>query len=257
MSSTVHKSSALKIQGLTVHYDGMPALWDINLEIPRGKIVGIIGPNGAGKSTLIKALLGLVKPVSGAVFLNGKPLQASRGKIAYIPQKESVDWDFPITVKELVLMGRYPKRGLFTWMKKEDKKAAEHALELVGMHEFKDRQISELSGGQQQRVFLARALLQDADIYFLDEPLSGVDHASEEIIMALLRKMRDEGKTIFMVHHDLNSVDLYFDWLIFLNVRLVATGPKSEVFTKRYMQETYGKSFMLYDETIKLSQNKL
>jgi manganese/zinc/iron transport system ATP- binding protein len=257
VSSTVHKSSALKIQGLTVHYDGMPALWDINLEIPRGKIVGIIGPNGAGKSTLIKALLGLVKPVSGAVFLNGKPLQASRGKIAYIPQKESVDWDFPITVKELVLMGRYPKRGLFTWMKKEDKKAAEHALELVGMHEFKDRQISELSGGQQQRVFLARALLQDADIYFLDEPLSGVDHASEEIIMALLRKMRDEGKTIFMVHHDLNSVDLYFDWLIFLNVRLVATGPKSEVFTKRYMQETYGKSFMLYDETIKLSQNKL
>lgn len=248
-------SSALKVVGLTVHYDDVPVLWDITLEVPKGKMVGILGPNGAGKSTLMKAFLGLVKPVSGKIFLFDKPLQSALGRIAYIPQRDAVDWNFPITVLELVLMGRYPRRGLFSWMKKEDKEAAEHCLDLVGMLEFKDRQIGGLSGGQQQRVYLARALLQDAELYFLDEPLSGVDHASEEIIITLLRNMRDQGKTIFMVHHDLNSVDLYFDWLIFLNVRLITAGPKAEVFTKRYMQEAYGKSFMLYDETIRQSQN--
>lgn len=240
-------SLALQVQGLTVHYDKRPALWDINLEIPKGKIVGIVGPNGAGKSTLIQTLLGLRSQVAGSIFFNGEPLKKSRGKIAYIPQKEAIDWDFPITVKELVLMGRYPKRGLFSFMKKEDQEAVDQALKLVGMFEYKERQIGELSGGQKQRVFLARALAQDAEVYFLDEPLSGVDHASEEIIMGLLRKMQTEGKTIFMVHHDLNSVENYFDWLILLNVRLIAQGAMSQVFTSKNLQEAYGKSFVLFN----------
>jgi len=247
---------ALKVQNLTVHFDGAPALWDIHLEVPRGKFVGILGPNGAGKSTFIKALLGLLKPVSGSVQFFGKTLKTQRGKIAYVPQREAVDWDFPITVKELVLMGRYPKRGLFRWLQKEDVTAADACLERMGMLEFSKRQISELSGGQQQRVFLARALLQDADMYFLDESLSGVDHVSEEIIIATLQEMKNRGKTIFMVHHDLNNAEKYFDWILFLNVRLIAFGPKEKVFTPHFMQEAYGKGFLLYDETARLSQQR-
>ena len=251
-----HDLPALSVSNLTVHYDRTPVVWDVNLTVPQGKLVGILGPNGAGKSTFIKALLGLVKPVSGAVFFCGRRLSHARGKIAYVPQKEAIDWDFPITVIELVLMGRYPKLGLFRWTRKEDTQAAIDCLALVGMEELAHRQISELSGGQQQRVFLARALLQNADIYFLDEPLSGVDHTSEEIIVAILQKMKASGKTIFMVHHDLNSVDKYFDWIVLLNVRLVASGPKEEIFTRAYMQEAYGKSFMLYDETLKISKDR-
>lgn len=238
-------SSALRVSNLTVRYDTSPVLLDINLDVPTGKIVGILGPNGAGKSTLIKALLGFVKPVSGLISFHGKKIKSMRGKIAYIPQKEAIDWSFPITVKELVLMGRYSKRGLFGWMKKEDEEAAEHALRLVGMQDFSSRQISKLSGGQQQRAFLARALLQEAEVYFLDEPLSGVDHASEEIIIEHLKKMKNDGKTIFMVHHDLHSVDSYFDWLILLNVRLVAAGEKKKVFTPHTLHEAYGKTFDL------------
>lgn len=237
--------SALKVSNLTVRYDKSPALLDINLDVPTGKIVGILGPNGAGKSTLIKALLGLIKPVSGMISFHGKKIKSMRGKIAYIPQKETIDWSFPITVKELVLMGRYPKLGLLRWIKKEDEQAAEHSLKLVGMQDFSSRQISQLSGGQQQRAFLARALLQEAEVYFLDEPLSGVDHASEEIIMQILKKMKDDGKTIFMVHHDLNSVDSYFDWLILLNIRLIAAGEKEKVFTPHTLHEAYGKIFDL------------
>ncbi|MDB6081066.1 MAG: putative ABC-type transporter, ATPase subunit [Chlamydiia bacterium] len=244
---------ALKVSNLTVHYDSSPVLWDINLEVPSGKLIGILGPNGAGKSTFMKALLGLVKPVSGAIFFYGKNLKNMRGKIAYIPQREVIDWSFPITVKELVLMGSYARLGFFKWIGKKELQAAEHCLELVGMQEFSSRQISELSGGQQQRVFLARSLLQEADIYFFDEPLSGVDHASEEIIMNILQNMKNAGKTIFMVHHDLNTVDAYFDWIILLNVRLIAAGEKMNIFTPQYMQEAYGKNFMVYDEAMKLS----
>ncbi len=250
------KDVALHVSNLTVHYDKIPVLWDINLDVPHGKLVGILGPNGAGKSTFIKALLGLIKPVSGSVFFLKKRLREIKGKIAYVPQKEAVDWDFPITVIELVLMGRYPQRGLFRWMKKEDITSAHEALDLVGMKEYMHRQINELSGGQQQRAFLARALLQDADIYFLDEPLSGVDHTSEEIIMRILKNMAQSGKTIFMVHHDLNNVEEYFDWIVLLNVRLIGAGPKAEIFKRDLMQAAYGKNFLLFDETVKISKDR-
>jgi manganese/zinc/iron transport system ATP- binding protein len=251
----VHKS-ALRVQGLTVHYQSVPVLWDIDLTIHQQQLVGIIGPNGAGKSTFMKAILGLVKPVSGSIWILGEALARVRQKIAYVPQREAIDWDFPITVKELVLMGCYPQLGLFRWVRKKEIAKAEHCLEMVGMQGLGNRQISQLSGGQQQRAFLARAILQDADVYFLDEPLAGVDHASESIIMELLRSLCRQGKTIFMVHHDLNSVQTYFDSVILLNVRLVASGLTSEVFTKRNLQQAYGKSFTLFDEVVKLSQNK-
>ncbi|MBS0654260.1 MAG: metal ABC transporter ATP-binding protein [Verrucomicrobia bacterium] len=252
----VHKTLALKVQGLTVHYQSTPVLWDIDLAIPQGQLVGIIGPNGAGKSTFMKAILGLVRPTSGAVWMLGKEVKKVCKKIAYVPQKEAVDWDFPITVKELVLMGSFPKLGMFRLVGKKEHAKAMTYLEMVGMSDLCDRQISQLSGGQQQRAFLARALLQEADIYFLDEPLAGVDHASEEIIMELLKALRQEGKTAFLVHHDLNSVEKYFDSVILLNVRLIATGKTSEVFTKNNIRQAYGKSFALLDETLRLSQHK-
>jgi manganese/zinc/iron transport system ATP- binding protein len=247
----LNREQALFVDGLTVHYDGVPALWDISLDVPRGKFVGILGPNGAGKSTFMKALLGLEKKVSGTLLFSGKKLDQMKGKIAYIPQKETIDFNFPMTVKELVLMGRYPKLGLFKRVQKQDIEAACSMLERVGLQEFQKRQIGELSGGQQQRLFLARALLQDAEYYFLDEALSGVDHASEEIIITILKEMQQKGKTIFMVHHDLNTVESYFDWLLFLNIRLIASGELKNVFTPRIMQETYGKSFQIYSEAFK------
>lgn len=250
-------TQAIEVKGLTVHYDKVCVLWDINLTVPKGKLVGILGPNGAGKSTFIKAVLGIAEPVSGTVQLLGKPLSQVYGKIAYIPQKEAIDWDFPITMRDLVLMGRYPKRGLFQFITKEDQVAADKCIEMVGLEAFASRQISELSGGQQQRAFLARALLQDAEISFLDEPLSGVDHASEKIIMNILKEMKDRGKTIFIVHHDLNSVEEYFDWAVFINVHLIAAGPVHETFVKRTIYETYGKSFHLIDESLTLCSKKI
>ncbi len=248
--------TALSVSGLTVHYDKTPVLWDVNVDVPTGSLVAILGPNGAGKSSFIKAVLGLVVPVTGSIHIMGKPKRRKTAHIAYIPQREAIDWDFPITVRDLVLMGRYPKLGLFRWAKKADILAAQEAIQMVGLEAFEQRQISELSGGQQQRAFLARALLQDADISFLDEPLSGVDMASEKIIMNILQMMRDKGKTIFMVHHDLNTVEEYFDWVMFLNIRLVAAGPVKQVFTPSVLREAYGKNFVLFDETAKLQQNK-
>ena len=220
-----------QVSQLTVNYDKTPVLWDISLAIPAGTMVGIIGPNGAGKSTLIKAALGIVKPLSGKVEFFGQPLKKVRQRIAYVPQRESVDWDFPVTVKDLVLMGRYGKLGLFRRPLEADRIAAEHYLKLVGMEEYADRQISQLSGGQQQRAFLARALLQEADIYFMDEPFAGVDSATEAVIVKLLQQLRGEGKTIFVVHHDLNTVESYFDWVILLNMRLIAYGETTRYFT--------------------------
>lgn len=252
----VHNTKVLRVQGLTVHYQSVPVLWDIDLSIDSGQLVGIVGPNGAGKSTFMKAVLGLVKPVSGSIWVLEEKLARVRQKIAYVPQREAVDWDFPITVKELVLMGCFPQLGLFRWAGKKELLRAEKCLEMVGMADLGDRQISQLSGGQQQRAFLARALLQDAEVYFLDEPLAGVDHASEAIIMELLRSLRSQKKTVFMVHHDLNSVQTYFDSMILLNVRLVASGPTAEVFNKQHIGQAYGKSFTLFDEVVKLSQNK-
>lgn len=247
---------ALTIHQLTVNYDKTPVLWDISLSIPAGHLVGIIGPNGAGKSTLIKTAIGLLEPISGKVEFFGLPLKAVRQRIAYVPQRESVDWDFPITVRELVLMGRYGRLGLLRWARRADHEAAERYLEMVGMAAYGERQISQLSGGQQQRVFIARALLQEADVYFMDEPFSGIDLASESVIMDLLRTLRSKGKTVFVVHHDLNTVDTYFDWLMMLNMRLVACGPVAKVFTPDLLNLTFGKSYALLDEALKLAKNQ-
>lgn len=248
---------AFKTYQLTVNYDKTPVLWDISLEVPPGKLVGIVGPNGAGKSTLIKTALGLVQPISGSVEFFGEPLARVRQRVAYVPQRESVDWDFPITVRDLVLMGRYGQLGTFRWPRAADNAAVDHYLELVGMTPYAHRQISQLSGGQQQRAFLARALLQEADIYFMDEPFAGIDLATEHVMMNLLRKLKNEGKTVFVVHHDLNNVESYFDWVILLNMRLVACGSTAQVFNADTLNETYGKSYSLFDEALKLSSEKL
>lgn len=238
----------LEVHDLTVSYDRKPVLWDIDLTLPAGNLIGIVGPNGAGKSTLIKAVMGLTPNSSGFVKLFDKDLKNVRDKISYIPQKESVDWDFPASVLDVVLMGRYGKLGLFRRPGKKDKEIAKESLRKVGMQAFADRQISQLSGGQQQRVFLARALAEEAEIYLMDEPFAGVDAATEEAIIALLREMSARGNTVVVVHHDLQSVSQYFDWLILLNMRLVASGPTAEVFTKELLQETYGGKLTLLSD---------
>lgn len=246
----------IKVNQLTVNYDKTPVLWDISFQIPGPNLVGIIGPNGAGKSTLIKTAMGLIKPISGSVLFFGKPLKEVRKKIAYVPQRESVDWDFPITVIELVLMGRYGQLGLLKRPRKADRDAAIHYLELVGMEGYMHRQISQLSGGQQQRVFLARALLQEADLYFMDEPLTGIDASTELIIINSLRRLKEKGKTVLVVHHDLSTVTRYFDWVVMLNMRLVAIGSSEKEFNAENLDRTYGKNLQLLGEVAKLSQYK-
>ena|ERR1700722_9612923 len=254
--STKEKIPAIQIEQLSVNYDKTPVLWDIYCKIPEGKLVGVIGPNGAGKSTLLKALLEMTRPLSGKIEFFGLPYKKVRHRVAYVPQRTSVDWDFPITAFEVVLMGRYGKLGLFKWPKAADKEAARHALEQVGMTAYADRQISQLSGGQQQRLFIARALLQDADIYLMDEPFAGVDMATEKAIIALMDKLKTHGKTLLVVHHDLTTVDSYFDWVIMLNTCLIANGPVSEVFNTDSIMRTYGRSTTLLDEAVKLTRNK-
>lgn len=249
-------TTALRANQLTVNYGKTPILWDITFEVPQGKLVGIIGPNGAGKTTLIKTAVGLIKPLSGKIEILDEPLPKVRQKIAYVPQRETVDWDFPITVRDLVLMGRYGRLGLFRKPRKADLDAAEMYLEKVGMLEFANRQISQLSGGQQQRVFLARALMQEGDIYFLDEPFIGIDVASKTTIIDLLNQERNKGKTIFIVHHDLNDTENFFDWVIMLNVRLIAAGLVKEVFTLENIKAAYGRSYAIFEEALKLSRNK-
>lgn len=226
------------------------------MNIPTGQVVGIIGPNGAGKTTLIKSALGLVQPLSGSVRFFGEPLAKVRQRIAYVPQRESVDWDFPITVRDLVLMGRYGRLGLFNWPRKADYAAVHEYLAKVGMENYADRQISQLSGGQQQRVFLARALIQEADLYFMDEPFVGIDLGTRSVIMKLLHDLKKQGKTIFVVHHELDHVETYFDWVVMLNIRLVAAGPTKETFTRETLNTCYGKSYALFDEALKISQHK-
>ncbi len=247
---------ALKVEGLSVNFDTTSVLWDIHFEIPQGKLVGIIGPNGAGKSTLLKTFLGMAIPISGKLECFGKPLKKMKKKVAYVPQRSSVDWEFPITAFEVVLMGRYGKLGYFTWPKKADREAAWQALEMVGMTAFADRQINQLSGGQQQRLFLARALLQDADLYLMDEPFAGVDMATEKTIIALMDKLKVQGKTLLVVHHDLTTVDAYFDWVLMLNTCLIACGPVADVFHADSIMRTYGRSNALLEEVVKLTKNK-
>lgn len=229
----------IKVEDLTVAYDVKPVLWDIDLNIPKSVLMAIVGPNGAGKSTLIKAMLGLIKPISGSVLFNGKSYKSQRRHIGYVPQSGSVDWDFPANVLDVVLMGRYGDLGWFKRPRAEDREKALDALEKVSMLEFANRQISQLSGGQQQRVFLARALVQDADIYFMDEPFKGVDAKTEVAIIALLKELKNRGKTLIVVHHDLQTVEEYFDWVVLLNTRIMAVGPVSQVYTDENIRKTY------------------
>lgn len=243
---------ALEIHDLTVAFDRKPVLWNIDLTLPQGKLVGIVGPNGAGKSTLIKAVMGLLPLSSGYSRLFGKPIDEVRERISYVPQRESVDWDFPASVLDVVMMGRYGKLGLFKRPRKADRDVAMDCLKKVGMEAFANRQISQLSGGQQQRTFLARALAQQADIYFMDEPFAGVDAATEKAIIDLLRNMTASNKTVIVVHHDLQSVTQYFNWMIMLNTRLVACGPTETTFTQENLQETYGGKLTLMSDVANL-----
>jgi manganese/zinc/iron transport system ATP- binding protein len=231
---------ALEFHDLTVAYHTKPVLWDVDLSLDEGRLVAIVGPNGAGKSTLLKAALGLVPLSSGYVRVFGRPYGEVRDRVAYVPQRESVDWDFPADVFDVVLMGRYGRRGWFRRPSAADRRAAHEALERVGMAQYADRQISRLSGGQQQRTFLARALAQDADLYLMDEPFAGVDAVTERAIIALLRALRDRGRTVICVHHDLQTVPEYFDHVALLNMRLIAAGAIDEAFTTEKLQATYG-----------------
>jgi len=239
----------VEIHDMTVAYHKKPVLWNVDLEIPEGNLIGIVGPNGAGKSTMIKAIMNLVPKASGWVKIYGRPYQEMRKSIGYIPQRGSVDWDFPVSALEVVLMGRYGHLGWFSRPGKKDYEIAEEALEKVGISEYRDRQISQLSGGQQQRVFLARALAQDADIYLMDEPFVGVDASTEDAIIEILAELRSRDRTILVIHHDLQTVSEYFDWLIMLNMRVVAAGPIDEVYTRENLRKTYGGRLNVLDET--------
>ena len=230
---------ALSIKDLTVAFGQKPVLWDIDLDIPKGSLTAIVGPNGAGKSTLLKAALGIIKPIAGRVDVFGQPFKRQLSQIAYVPQRNSVDWDFPTNVLDVVLMGTYGDLGLFKRPGKNEKKRALEALEKVGMQPFASRQISQLSGGQQQRVFLARALVQNASVYVMDEPFVGVDAVTEKAIVKLLKSLRDEQKTVIVVHHDLQTIEEYFDWVCLLNVRQIAYGKTSNVFTEENLKLTY------------------
>jgi manganese/zinc/iron transport system ATP- binding protein len=238
----------LEIHDLTAGYHKKPVLWGIDLQVPQGKLVGIVGPNGAGKSTLIKAIMGMVPPSSGWVKIFGEPYEENRRQVGYVPQRESVDWDFPVTVMDVVMMGRYGHVGWFKRPKKADREIARDCLDKVKMLPFAKRQISNLSGGQQQRVFLARALAQESDIYFMDEPFAGVDAATETAIIALLHELREKGKTLLVVHHDLPTARNYFDQLLLLNMRVVAYGDTEEVFTYDLLQKTYGGRLTILSE---------
>jgi manganese/zinc/iron transport system ATP- binding protein len=234
------QNPVLEVHDLMVSYSGKPALWGVDFSLPQGSITGIIGPNGSGKSTLLKSIMGLIPLTSGYVKIFGEELDNVRRRVSYVPQRESVDWDFPVSVLDVVLMGRYAKAGLLRPIKSSDRTLAMECLEKVGMADFAKRQISQLSGGQQQRVFIARALAQQADFYLMDEPFAGVDAATEEAIITLLRDMAKANKNVVVVHHDLDSVRQYFDWLVMLNTRLVASGPVEKVFVPELLKETYG-----------------
>ncbi len=248
-----HLDYAVQIEDLTVAYDAKPVLWDIDLTIPQGKLMAIVGPNGAGKTTLLKAMLGLLIPVSGTVRFfqeTENNLHKLKNKVAYVPQSGSVDWDFPATVLDIVLMGCYGRLGYIKRPGKKDKDAAVQCLRKVGMEEYASRQISQLSGGQQQRVFLARALMQTADIYFMDEPFKGVDVQTEKAIIVLLKELKEAGKTLVVVHHDLQTVPEYFDWVTLINIKIIASGPVEEVFHEQNLKKAYHSSGNLLKSTV-------
>lgn len=237
------------IEHLNVQYDNHSALLDISVSIPSGKLVAICGPNGAGKSTLLKTLLGLIRKQSGKVQF------IETIHPGYMPQRQNIDWDFPITVFELVLMGSYHRMRRRLWITKEEKNTAHQLLARVGLSEYADRQISQLSGGQQGRAFLARALMLDAPAYFLDEPFAGIDLASSQVILSILQTLRDEGKSIVVVHHDLACIRQYFDWALLMNRRLITSGPVGDVLTESWLQIAYGTAQGLFDEVTQLGDH--
>jgi manganese/zinc/iron transport system ATP- binding protein len=239
---------AVEVHDVTVAYHRRPVLWDVDLLLPEARLIAIVGPNGAGKTTLLKAILGLVPLASGRIEIHGRRLSASRRRIGYVPQRETVDWDFPVSVADVVLMGRYGRMGWCRRAKAADRQVASDALDKVHMTEYADRQISQLSGGQQQRVFLARALAQEADVYFMDEPFAGVDATTEVAILEVLRTLRSAGKTVVAVHHDLQTVADYFDRVVMLNMHVVTEGPIRDVFTDENLQKTYGGRLTVLDE---------
>jgi manganese/zinc/iron transport system ATP- binding protein len=247
-SPTHPESAPLSIHDMTVAYQRRPVVWDVDYDAPPGRLVAVVGPNGAGKSTLIKATLGLVPVVSGEVKFFGESYSRQRQRVAYVPQRTSVDWDFPVSALDVATMGLYRQIGWFRPIRKQHREQGLAALERVGMADYAQRQISQLSGGQQQRVFLARALAQQADLYLMDEPFAGVDAATERAIVSILRELKDSGKTALVVHHDLQTVTEYFDDVLLLNMRVVASGPTSQAFTTENLRRTYGGKLALLDQ---------
>ena len=241
-------NSPLSIHDMTVAYHQRPVLWDIDYDAPPGRLIGVVGPNGAGKSTLLKAALGLIPTVSGAVRMFGQPYTAVRSRVAYIPQRTSVDWDFPVSAEDVVAMGLYRQIGWFRPVTRRWREQARQSLARVELADFAHRQISQLSGGQQQRVFLARALAQDADLYLMDEPFAAVDAPTERTIVNVLRELKSAGKTALVVHHDLQTVADYFDEVVLLNTRLIAAGPTKEIFTEANLRRTYGGKLVLLEQ---------
>lgn len=231
---------AIEVADLTVAYQDKPVLWDVDMDVLEGTLMAIVGPNGAGKTTLIKAVMGLIEPAAGKVSIYGKPFNEQRQLVGYVPQRGSVDWDFPTNVLDVVMMGRYGNLGWIRRPGREDEQLAREALEKVGMARYAERQISQLSGGQQQRVFLARALVQDAQIYFMDEPFQGVDATTERAIITLLKELSAAERTVVAVHHDLQTVPEYFDYVTLLNVQCIASGPVEQVFNDENLRATYG-----------------
>lgn len=233
---------ALEINHLSVTYHHKPVLWDICATIPRGVVLGVVGPNGAGKTTLIKTLLGLIKPLAGTIKIYGDSISSKRHEIAYIPQRMSIDWDFPATVFDVVMMGRYGHIGWFKRPKQHDIDHVHRALELVGLTAHMHNHISQLSGGQQQRMFIARALVQEASLYLLDEPFAGIDATTEKSMMALLKQLAAQQKTIIIVHHDMHTMPTYFDWLLMVHIKQIAFGPSKQIFTYENVHATFGTS---------------
>lgn len=248
MSRPAETPAPIEVHDLTVSYHHKPVLWDVDFSLPEGQTIAIVGPNGAGKSTLLKAIMGFLKPASGWVRFFGEPLARKRAIVAYVPQRSEVDWDFPISVRDTVLMGRYGRLAPLRRPSQEDRRIADEALAMVNMQEFAQRQIAQLSGGQQQRVFIARALAQQASLYLMDEPFAGVDVATEKAIVSLFERLKAEGKTVVVVHHDLSTVPEYFDHVVLLNMRLVAAGPVAETFTPDNLQQTYGGRLAMLTE---------
>lgn len=244
----MQSNKLISVHNLSVAYERKTALWSVDFDIPQGVICGIIGPNGSGKSTLLKSIMGLVEPVGGRIEIFNSRLKNVRKRISYVPQRESVDWEFPASVLDVVLMGRYNPKNLFRRTSKLDKEIAISALEKVGMLAYKNRQIGQLSGGQQQRVFLARALAQKADLYILDEPFVGIDASTEESILKVLAELKNEGKSILIVHHDIYTCSRYFDYIVLLNTRLIAHGWKEEVLTEENLKEAYGSQLTILSQ---------